>query len=235
MSKDALNIEGLGKKVIENFWDKKLIKYPYDIFKLDLIFLKKIDGWGEKSVINLKNSINKSKKISLSRFIFALGIRHIGQENAKFLAKHFSTIKNFFNISKKINKNNDNYLNEIRSIDGIGNSQTDSLKKFLSNGENLKSILKLINILDIENYKFLNKKTSISGKLIMFTGGFVNKSRSELKSLAENMGAKIISNISKKTDFLIVGSKNPTTKKINEARNLKIKIFFEEEWNKIIN
>ena len=235
VSKDALNIEGLGKKVIENFWDKKLIKYPYDIFKLDLNFLKKIDGWGEKSVINLKNSINKSKKISLSRFIFALGIRHIGQENAKVLAKHFSTIQNFLNISKKINKNNDNYLNEIRSIDGIGNSQTDSLKKFLSNGENLKSILKLINILDIENYKFLNKETSISGKLIMFTGGFVNKSRSELKSLAENMGAKIISNISKKTDFLIVGSKNPTTKKINEAKNLRIKIFFEEEWDKIIN
>ena len=124
-------------------------------------------------------------------------------------------IKDFsIGVNHVFAKNNDNYLNEIRSIDGIGNSQTDSLKKFLSNGKNLKNILKLINILDIENYKFLNKKTSISGKLIMFTGGFVNKSRSELKSLAENMGAKIVSNISKKTDYLVVGSQKPTIRKI---------------------
>ena len=235
VSKDALNIEGFGKKVVENFWDKKLIKYPYDIFNLDLNVLKNLGGWGEKSINNLKNSINISKEISLERFIFSLGIRHIGEENAKVLAKYFLNINFFFKISKKLNDNNSKYLDELQSIDGIGNSQVESLKKFFSNNQNLKTTSKLVSILSIKNYKYLNKKTSISGKLIMFTGGFVDKSRSELKSLAEEMGAKIVSTISKKTDFLITGSQKPTTRKINEARNFNIKILNEDDWNKIIN
>ena len=234
VSKDALNIEGFGKKVVENFWNKKLIKYPYDIFALDLNVLKKFDGWGEKSINNLKNSINKSKEISLDRFIFSLGIRHIGEENAKVLAKHFINVQKFFDISKNLN-NNQKYLDELQSIDGIGNSQTESLKKFFSNGQNLKVTSKLISILSIKNYEYLRKKTSISGKLIMFTGGFVNKSRSELKSLAESMGAKIVTTISKKTDFLVTGSQKPTIRKINDAKNLNIKILTEDDWNKVIN
>ena len=234
VSKDALNIEGFGKKVVENFWNKKLIKYPYDIFALDLNVLKKFDGWGEKSINNLKNSINKSKEISLDRFIFSLGIRHIGEENAKVLAKHFINVQKFFDISKNLN-NNQKYLDELQSIDGIGNSQTESLKKFFSNGQNLKVTSKLISILSIKNYEYLRKKTSISGKLIMFTGGFVNKSRSELKSLAESMGAKIVTAISKKTNFLVTGSQKPTIRKINDAKNLNIKILTEDDWNKVIN
>ena len=234
VSKDALNIEGFGKKVVENFWNKKLIKYPYDIFALDLNVLKKFNGWGEKSINNLKISINKSKEISLDRFIFSLGIRHIGEENAKVLAKHFINVKKFFDISKNLN-NNQKYLDELQSIDGIGNSQTESLKKFFSNGQNLKVTSKLISILSIKNYEYLRKKTSISGKLIMFTGGFVNKSRSELKSLAESMGAKIVTTISKKTDFLVTGSQKPTIRKIKDAKNLNIKIFTEDDWNKTIN
>jgi len=235
VSKDALNIEGLGKKVVENFWHKKLIKYPYDIFNLDLNLLENLNGWGKKSIDNLKKSINKSKDISLDRFIFSLGIRHIGEENAKVLAKHFLNAKNFIDVSKKLNINNSEYLEELQSIDGIGNSQSESLKKFFSNDQNLKIVSKLINILNVKNYKFLRKKTSISGKLIMFTGGFINKSRSELKSLAESMGAKIVSTISKKTDFLVTGSQKPTIRKINDAKDLNVKILTEDEWNKIIN
>ena len=234
-SKDALNIEGLGKKVIDNFWNKKLIKYPYDIFDLDLNNLKNFDGWGEKSINNLKNSINKSKEISLDRFIFSLGIRHIGEENAKVLAKHFLNAKKFLNTSKNINDNKQKYFEELQSIDGIGNSQIESLKRFFSNDQSLKIASKLINVLNIKGYKFLSKKTPISGKLIMFTGGFVNKSRSELKSLAESFGAKIVSTISKKTDFLVTGSQKPTPRKIHEAKNLNIKILTEDGWNKIIN
>jgi DNA ligase (NAD+) len=235
VSKDALNIEGLGKKVIDNFWNKKLIKYPYDIFNLDLNILKKFDGWGEKSIINLKNSINKSKKILLNRFIFSLGIRHIGQENAKVLAKYFQSVQKFFEICKKLNTDNQNYLDELHSIDGIGISQIDWLKKFFLNKQNLIVVSNLINLLDIENYKLLVKKTPLSGKLIMFTGAFENNSRSELKAIAENLGVKILSSISKKTDFLVVGSQKPTTRKINEAKNLNVKILTEKDWNKIIN
>ena len=235
VSKDALNIEGLGKKVIDNFWNKKLIKYSYDIFNLDINILKKFYGWGEKSIVNLKNSISKSKKISLNRFIFSLGIRLIGQENAKVLAKHFLSVKQFFETCKKLNSNDQNYLDELQSIDGIGTSQIDSLKKFFSNKQNLSVVSNLINLLDVKNYKLLTKKTPLSGKLIMFTGGFVDKSRSEMKFLAENLGAKIVSSISKKTNFLIMGSQKPTTRKINEAKKLNVKILNEKNWNKIIN
>lgn len=235
VSKDVLNIEGLGKKVIDNFWNKKLIKYSYDIFHLDINILKKFDGWGEKSIVNLKNSINKSKKISLDRFIFSLGIRHIGQENAKVLAKHFLSVKLFFETCRKLNINDQNYLDELWSIDGIGTSQIDSLKKFFSNKQNLVVVSNLINLLIVKNYKPPSKKTPLSGKLIMFTGGFEHKSRSELKSLAENLGAKIVSNISKKTNCLVVGSQKPIIKKINEAKKLNVKILYEKDWNKIIN
>jgi len=235
VSKDAFNIEGLGKKVVDNFWNKKLVKYSYDIFNLDINILRKFDGWGEKSITNLKNSINKSKKISLERFIFSLGIRHIGQENAKILAKHFLNIQKFFETSKRLNKNNQRHLDELQSIDGIGNSQTVSLTKFFSNDKNLKIVSKLIDLLNIEDYKYLSKKTPISGKSIMFTGGFEDRSRSELKSLAESLGAKIVSGISKKTDFLVAGPQKPTIRKINEAKSLNIKVLSEEDWNKIIN
>ena len=235
VSKDALNIEGLGKKVVENFWNKNLLKYPYDIFNLDLNILAKFEGWGEKSIQNLKNSIKKSKSVKLDRFIFSLGIRHIGQENAKVIAKHYLKAENFFNTCKKLYGKNQKYLDELKSIDGIGNSQTESLKKFFSNDKNLKIVSELINILSIENYKYISKKTPISGKLIMFTGSFINRSRSELKSQAESMGAKIVSNINKKMDFLVVGSQKPTLRKINEAKNFHIKVLTENDWNKIIN
>ena len=235
VSKDVLNIEGFGKKVVENFWNRKLIKYPYDIFNLDLNILKKIEGWGEKSINNLKNSINKSKEISLDRFIFSLGIRHIGEENAKVLAKYFLNEKSFFDLSKKLNDSKSKYRDELQSIDGIGNSQIESLKKFFFNSQNLKIVSELVSILRIEDYKYLKKKTPISGKLIIFTGTFVNNSRSELKSLAESMGAKIVSTISKKTDYLVAGSQRPTVRKINEAKHLNIKVLTEDDWNKIIN
>ena len=171
----------------------------------------------------------------MDRFIFSLCIRHIGQENAKVLAKHFLSVQQFFEICKKLNVNGQNYLDELHSIDCIGISQIDSLKKFFSNKHNLAVVSNLINLLDIKSYKPLNKKTPISGKLIMFTGGFEHKGRSELKSLAENLGAKIISNISKKTNCLIVGSLKPTIKKINEAKKLNVKILHEKDWNKIVN
>jgi len=235
VSKDALNIEGLGKKLIDNLWNKKLIKYTYDIFFLDLNKLKNFDGWGERSINNLKQSIKKSKEISLDKFIFSLGIRHIGEENSKVLAKHFLEVKKFFEISKKLNDSNKKYIFELQSIDGIGNAQIESLIRYFSNSQNLKIISQLIEILKIKEYKYSSKRTPISGKLIMFTGGFLDKGRSELKSLAESMGAKIVSNISKRTDFLVVGSEKPTVRKINEAKELNIKILNEKEWNKIIS
>ena len=102
ISKEALNIDGLGKKVVENFWNLKLIRYPQDIFNLDYAKISKFDGWGDLSVSNLKYSIDQSKKVSLDRFIYSIGIRHIGIENAKLLAEYTKSITNFLNLIEKL-------------------------------------------------------------------------------------------------------------------------------------
>ena len=119
VSKNAMNIEGLGKKVVENFWVLNLVKLPTDIYKLNFNKISQLDGWGKLSAKNLENSINETKKISLDRFIFALGIRHIGQENAKILAKYFKSINNF----KKLAESSEQIFNSLLDLDGIGETQ----------------------------------------------------------------------------------------------------------------
>ena len=233
VSKDALNIEGLGKKVIENFWNMKLIKYPSDIFNLDYKKINSLEGWGDLSTSNLKKAINDSKKISLSKFIFSIGIRHIGQENAKILSKYFISIVGFKNLFNSSERKKD--LENLKSINGIGASQVHSIEVFFSNEKNLDVIKSLIKNLNIQKQESANPKGIFVGKTVMFTGGFEKMSRSEAKSFAENQGAKISSNISKKTDILIVGNSKPTKRKVEEAKNLKIKIILEESWNRLVN
>ena len=125
ISKEALNIDGLGKKVVEKFWDLKLIRFPQDIFNLDYTQISKLEGWGDLSVSNLKFSIDQSKKVSLDKFLYSIGIRHIGMENAKLLAEYTKSISNFLSFIK--NKK----INEFLNIDGIGDTQVNSLKSFL--------------------------------------------------------------------------------------------------------
>ena len=233
VSKEAFNIDGLGKKVIEQFWDLDLIKEPANIFELNYDIIKKLEGWGELSINNLKKAIKKSKIISLDRFIFSIGIRHIGQENAKILASFFSSIKNFsklFNLEdrKKI-------LLSLADLDGIGETQIESIDNFFSSKLNKEIIKKLIDKLDISNYIKKNTDGKFSNKKLMFTGGFKNMGRSEAKLIAENNGGKVLGSISKNLDFLIVGESKPTKKKIDQAKKLKIKILFEKDWNKILN
>ena len=126
VSKDAVNIEGLGKKVIENFWKLNLLKLPQDIYELDFNKISKLEGWGKLSADNLKKSIEKTKKINLDRFIFSLGIRHIGQENAKILARFFKSINNF----KKLTNGKDQIYTDLIQLDGIGDTQVKSSEKF---------------------------------------------------------------------------------------------------------
>ena len=128
VSKDAFNIEGLGKKVIDNFWEIKLIKEPADIFNLNYEKIEKLEGWGKTSIKNLSSAIDKSKKISLNRFIFSLGIRHIGQENAKILANFFGSVSSFLQLSNS--RNIKTILNNISDLDGIGETQIKSIKVF---------------------------------------------------------------------------------------------------------
>ncbi len=227
VSKDALNIDGLGKKVVEKFWEKKLIKFPQDIYKLDYKKIESLEGWGTQSVLNLKYSIDKSKKVSFNKFIFALGIRHIGQENAKLIAKHLQKKEKFLNIDKNFN------FIQFSNIDGIGDIQISSIKKFFSIKENLRVVKELSSYLNIENETVINKG-KLNNLSFMITGKLENMSRAEVKSIIEINSGKILSSVSKKLDYLIVGEK-PTTKKLNQAKDLGIKILNQDQLNKLLN
>ena len=233
VSKEAFNIEGLGKKVIDQFWDYNLIKEPSDIFKLNYEKIKNFDGWGDLSIDNLKKAINNSKNISLEKFIYSIGIRHIGQENAKILASFLKNIKEFTKLFEIKERNI--LLKNLVELDGIGETQIDAINNFFSNKINTKITKNLILELNIKSYSAQNKSGKFSNKKIMFTGGFQNMSRSEAKSIAENNGGKVLGSMSKKLDILIVGDSKPTKKKIDQAKALKIKVLSEKEWNKILN
>ena len=233
VSKEAFNIEGLGKKVIDQFWELSLIKEPADIFQLDFNRIRNFEGWGDQSIDNLKNAILKSKQISLEKFIYSIGIRHIGQENAKILASFFISIEEFSKLFDK--KFRGTLLKNLEEIDGIGETQIDAIEKFFNKEINTKITKNLIDKLNIINYSIKNTNGKFSNKKLMFTGGFKNMSRSEAKSIAENNGGKVLGSMSKKLDILIVGNSKPTKKKVDQARELNIKIITEKEWNEILN
>ncbi len=227
VSKEAFNIEGLGKKVVEKFWDLKFIKLPFDIFNLNYQRIEELEGWGKLSAHNLRKSIEQSKNIGLDKFIFSLGIRHIGQENAKLLAQYFLSIEKFSELTKNFN------FSSLANLDGIGETQINSLKNFFSDQVNLNVVKKLISVLNIKNTPE-NKKGKLKNKTFMFTGKLSNISRAEAKSLTEENSGKILSNVSKKLDYLITGDK-PTAKKVKQAKELNIKVISQQEWKKLLN
>jgi DNA ligase (NAD+) len=228
VSKDALNIDGFGKKIVENFWRLNLVKLPQNIFNLNYEKIKKLEGWGDLSVLNLRYSIDEKKKISLERFIYSLGIRHIGQENAKLLAGHLKSSDNFFKLS--VNKD----MSSLSNIDGIGETQIQSIKKFFSNKTNLNVLSELKKKLLIKNVSQINKDGYLKNKTFMLTGKLNGISRAEAKALIEKNSGKIISNVNKNLDYLIVGEK-ATTRKLNIAKELKIKLINQDEWLKMLN
>ena len=228
VSKEAFNIDGFGKKIVENFFNLKIIKLPQDIFNLNFNQIKKLEGWGELSVKNLKFSIDEKKEISLERFIYSLGIRHIGQENAKLIARHLKNAKSFYELSYGEN------IESLSSIDGIGIIQIDSIKKFFLNKTNLKVLSELYKNILIDNAVTLNNTGILKDKTFMLTGKLIGISRNEAKSLIEKNSGKIINNVNKKLDFLIAGEK-PTIKKVNNAKELNIKIIDQNEWVKMLN
>ncbi len=228
VSKEAFNIDGLGKKIVENFWNLKLIRLPQDIFNLNFKKIESLDGWGRQSVANLKYAIKEKQNISFERFIYSLGIRHIGFENAKLIAKTLKFSENFLNLSDEIK------LNDLLNIDGIGETQINSVKNFFLNKTNLKVLNDLQKILNINNAIEIKKDGLLSNKIFMFTGKLNGISRAEAKSLIEKNSGSIISNVSKKLDYLIVGEK-PTKRKIEAAKELNIKILKQSEWIKLLN
>ena len=228
VSKEAFNIDGFGKKIVEAFWTKKLIKFPQDIFKLDFNKIEKLQGWGKLSVENLKYSINQKKKISLERLIYSLGIRHIGIENAKLLAKHFMSFSNFKNLSKS-----DKY-DELINLDGIGETQINSIKSFFSNYLNIKILNELEKILIINNVTEKKNNGVLKNKSFLVTGKLNGISRAEVKSLIEENSGITVSRVTNKLNYLITGDK-PTKRKVDSAKQLKIKIIDQGVFLKMLN
>ena len=228
VSKEAFNIDGFGKKIVENFWNSKLIKLPQDIFNLNYSKIEKLEGWGKLSVANLQFSIEEKKIISLEKFIYSLGIRHIGQENAKLIAKHLKKTVNFFKLTNEKN------IESLSNINGIGDTQIQSIKKFFLNKTNLKVLSGLEYNLVIKNMTLIDNEGVLKNKTFMLTGKLVGISRAEAKSLIEKNSGKIISNVNKKLNYLIIGEK-PTLKKINTAKKLNIKIIEQVELLRMLN
>ncbi|MDC3125265.1 NAD-dependent DNA ligase LigA [Candidatus Pelagibacter sp.] len=228
VSKEAFNIDGFGKKIVESFWKLNLIKFPYDIFLLDYNKIENLEGWGKLSVENLKYSINQKKNIPLERLIYALGIRHIGLENAKLLSKYFKSFQNFKKLSKA------HKYNELLNIDGIGETQINSIKSFFSSPINIKVLNELEKLLNIKNSIIQKKDGLLKDKSFLVTGKLNNISRAEVKSLIEENSGTTVSSVSKSLNYLITGE-NPTKRKIESAKLLKIKIINQEEFLKILN
>jgi len=228
VSKEAFNIDGFGKKIVENFWNLKIIKLPQDIFNLDYNKIEKLEGWGKLSVTNLKFSIDQKRQISLERFIYSLGIRHIGRENAKLIARHLKSSLNFLKLSEAKN------INNLSNIDGIGPTQIQSIKNFFLNKTNLIVLFELDKNLLITKVIPINDSGSLKNKTFMLTGKLNGISRAEAKSLIEENSGKIISNVNQKLDYLIIGEK-PTIKKIKTAEEFDVQIINQQELVKMLN
>ena len=235
VSRDAFNIEGLGEKNLKKFWKDKFIKYPYDIFYLNKYKNEIInkEGFGEKSYLNLINSINLKKTISLEKFIYSLGAPQVGQRTSNLLSKHFKNFKSWFESIKNLSNGNIKMYDHFINIDGIGPDVVDDIKNFFNKEKN-EIVRKLSKALDkIEEYKFTKQTNSkLSEKIIVFTGTLEKMSRSEAKSKAQELGAKVTNSVSNNTDYVIAGKDSGSKEK--KARELNVKILNENEWMKFL-
>ena len=241
VSRKAFDIEGLGGKQIELFFvDETLsVKEPADIFTLELrdqnnlTRLKERPGFGKKSATNLFDAIKKKKTIELSRFIFSLGIRHVGENVAKLLARHFLTWSKFVQaMSIAQNSESQEYL-DLVAIDGIGIAVVNSLVSAFGVGKERNNIDRLVkHLVLLDEILPDNDTSSLSGKTLVFTGTLEKMSRSEAKSLAENLGAKVSGAVSAKTDLVIAGSGGGS--KIKKSEELEIEVLDETAWLNLI-
>ena len=233
VARDALDIEGLGEKQITAFWEKGLVLKPQDIFRLEaqdaqsLTPLRKWEGWGEKSAANLFAAINKAREVSLYRFIYALGIRFIGETTARLLAKHYQSYANWKDSMMQAAQGGEAF-ELLLSIDGIGKKVAEGLIEFFREAHNLEVLAELEKELRVQDYILVVKDSNISGKSVVFTGSLLSLTRDAAKARAETLGAKVASSVSAKTDFVVAGE--DAGSKLKKARELGVKILTEQEW-----
>ena len=218
VSRQAMDIDGLGSKTIDQMVDKGIIKSIKDLYLLEKESFRDLDGFAEKSINNLLSSINKSKNIKLSNFIYALGIKEIGLETSKNLSKRFLTIENIFSAT----------VDDFIAVDDIGEVASSNLHAFFSDKSNIKFLKEIINLgFNLEAEKVLSRNSKIEDKKIAITGKLSSFSRDDLKSKLEDLGVKVVNSISKNTDYVIVGS--DAGSKLAKAKALNIEIISDED------
>lgn len=223
-SRDTMNIDGLGERIIEDFYNMGFIKDISDIYRLDnhKEDLMKLEGFGEKSITNLLTSIENSKSNSLEKVLFALGIRHVGKKTAKILAKRYKTIDNLINASEE----------ELTNINDIGEIIAKSVKEYFSKEENLKLVDELKQLGLNFTYESTSVNDTLDGMTFVLTGALENYKREELTKILEDKGAKVTSSVTKKTTGVIVGDKPGS--KYDKALKLGIKIYEEKDIEELI-
>jgi DNA ligase (NAD+) len=236
-SRRAFDIEGLGEKQIEFFFEQEWIKEPADIFTLPArnkkIKLENIEGYGETSVRNLFEAIEQRREISLDRFIYALGIRHVGETTALALARGYGSWKAFHDAGLKVAKGDKEAVAEMDALDQIGDTVIQAVAAYFGESHNrgiVERLTKEVKILDAEKPK---TDSAVVGKTVVFTGALEKMTREEAKAQAERLGAKAAGSVSKKTDFVVAGP--GAGSKLAEARKLGVQVLTEDEWLKLIS
>ena len=232
VSKNAFDIDGMGDKVVRQFFEDGWIKNPADIFTLEKSHseeLKTKEGWGVLSAQNLFEAIGKKREMGLDRFIYALGIRQIGQATAKRLAMNYLTLDNLRDKMLKAHEHESETYSELMDIEDIGPAVADDLIGFFHEAHNLEILEKLEKHLTIKEFENnIRTDTAVAGKTVVFTGTLEKLSRSEAKAQAERLGAKVSGSVSRKTDYVVAGS--DAGSKLKKAQELGVSVLSEEEW-----
>jgi DNA ligase (NAD+) len=239
VSRAAFDIEGLGEKQVQAFFDEGLIKEPADIFTLkarDARAAKKLverEGYGDVSVRNLFEAIEARRKISLNRLIYALGIRHIGETNARLLARHFGTIEGLRAAMKDAAKDKDaEAYEDLTTVGGIGEVVADALVEFFKEPRNNAALDRLLDEIEVEPMESVRNDSPVAGKTVVFTGSLEKMTRDEAKAMAERLGAKTAGSVSKKTDYVVAGP--GAGSKLGKAAELGVRVLTEDDWFKLI-
>lgn len=239
VSRGAFNIEGLGKKQIAAFWKQGLIESPADIFtlaareRMQEINLADREGWGETSLSNLFAAIDRRREISLDRFLFALGIRHVGQSTGRLLAINYTSLENLLQAVDDAADGQSEARRELEAIDGIGPKVADAIVNFLAEPHNHKIVMELLTEVSVPDFRPPAEGSPISGKRLVFTGNLESMTRGEAKARAEVLGARVTGSISPKTDYLIAGPGSGS--KMKKASDLGVQILDEAAWLALIN
>jgi DNA ligase (NAD+) len=236
VSRRAFDIDGLGEKQIELFYEKEWVREPADIFTLEernkKIHLEEVEGFGETSVRNLFAAIAARREISLERFIYALGVRHVGETTAVALARGYGSWEAFHEACLKLAKDDAETKEEMDALDQIGDTVIESLGEYFSEAHNVKRIDRLVKQVNIRDAEKPRADSAVAGKTVVFTGTLEQMTRDEAKASAERLGAKVSGSVSKKTDYVVAGP--GAGSKLTDAKKFGVKVLTEDEWAKLI-